>query len=631
MSVDTLINDARTFTAGLATTAKDAIASAITAVERVGYTALTYSGSTLPAPPPSTITATLPTLDTVTLDLPAEPSDTLVFQDISPVEPGDLPTLDAEAPTIKLPDEPAALAQFTQVAPVINTSFVFPEPPSQLMNPLLDAPTITNRDEPDKPQVLLPMFSTAAPVDDTQAPEDLQATFDAAYRNAAPSTIAMLDGYVDAMLTKYNPRFHEQMAAIEEQLEAFLQGGTGFTPAVENAIYERARSKNNAESRRARDTAYSDAARMGFTMPPGALLSAVQVSRQAAFDNNAQANREIVVKQAELEQQNLQFAVTQSMNLRQTVLSASLNYHQNLITINGQALDTAKAMVANILEVYNASVRAFGLRLDAYRADAAVYETKLKGAMASIDLYKAEIDALQAMTNVDRARIDVYQARISVLNSLSSVYRSQIDAVQGRASLEKLKLDLFQAQAQTFTTQVQAKNAEWQGYTAAINGQRAIAEVYGTQVQAYNAQLTGYKAGIDAKVEVVRAQALTNEARARNYSAVLSGYQTIAQTRGEVARTKLENQRQAVVAYQAKLQGQVASAQVAAEYYKSVANVGIANADLSIKAAVASSQMQQSYTSVLANLANSNANTMSSLTSSAMSGMNTLVAQTLSE
>ena len=335
MSVDTLITDARSYTKALSDQATAAISSAVTAVERVGYTGLSFAGMTLPAPPPSSVTLDTPVLDTVTLDLPSEPTNALVFQDISPVETGTLPELTAEAPTITLPTEPAALAQFTQAAPTINTSFVFPEPPSQLMNPLIDAPTITTRSEPDKPQVLLPGFEAVAPTNTTEAPTDLQGSFDAAYRNAAPSTIAMLEGQVDAMLAKYNPKFHEQMAAIESQLEVFLQGGTGFTPAVENAIYERARAKSNAEGRRVRDTAYTEAARMGFSMPTGALLSAVQVARQAASDNNAQAGREIVIKQAELEQQNLQFAVTQSTNLRQIMVSASLNYHQNLITING--------------------------------------------------------------------------------------------------------------------------------------------------------------------------------------------------------------------------------------------------------------------------------------------------------
>lgn len=630
-TVSELTTEAKNFTSSLTADATAAIDSAVKAVERVGYTALSFTGVTLPAPPPSSITLSPPILDTITLDLPVEPNTELVFQDISPIEVGTLPTLSVTAPTITLPTEPAALAGFTQVAPVISTNFVFPEPPAQLLNPLIDAPVIADRDEPDKPQVLLPSFTAVAPINDTVAPDDLAGTFDAAYRNAAPSTIAMLDGYVDAMLTKFNPRFHDQMAAIEAQLDRYLAGGTGFTPAVENAIYERARQKNSAETRRNVDAAYAEAARMGFTLPSGALTSAIQAARQSGSDNNAQANREIVIKQAEIEQQNLQFAVTTSTGLRTTLISASLNYHQNLISINGQALDIAKSMVANVIEVYNASVRAFGVRLDAYRAETQVFEVKLKAAMTGIDLYKAEIDALQALTNVDRAKVDVYRARIETLTSLSNVYKAQIDAVQGRASLEKLKLEVFQTQVQTFATQVQARNSEWQGYTAAIGGQRAKAEIFQTQVQAYGAQVNAFKAGIDAKAEVVRAQAITNDARAKNYGAILSGYKTLVEARGDVARTKLENQRQSIVSYEAKLRGQVANAQVASDYYKAASTVGIANAELSIKAAMASADMQRSFTSTLAQLAGQNASTHASVTSAALSGMNTLVAQTLSE
>lgn len=629
MSVPVLLADARAYTAGLTATSSAALDTAVRAVESMGYTSLSYTGSTLPAPPPSSITLTLPVLDTVTLDLPPDPTTTLVFQDIGTLDAGVLPTLSAVAPVLTLPTQPSALDQFTNVAPTINTSVAFPEPPSALLNPLFDAPVLPERSEPVKPNTNLPGFSALPPVDNTVAPTNLDQTFANAYHDAAPNTIAMMEGYVDAMLTKRNPQFAAQMSAIETQLSKYLAGGTALNSVVEDAIYARAREKNEVEAKRVREAAYTEAASRGFTLPSGALLSAVARARQDAANNNAKTSTDIAVAQAEMEQKNLQFAVTTSTGLRTAMVSATISYAQNLSTLNGQALDYAKSIMTALLEMYNTAVKMYSVKLDGYKAEVSVYEVRLKSAMAGIELYQVEVAALNAMVAVDQAKVGVYRARIETLTSLSNVYRAQIEAVQGRVGLEKLKLDVFEAQVRTYGAQVNSKNAEWQGYSAAIGGQTAIAGMYATQVQAYNTQVTGYKAGVEAKVEVVRAAALTNQARATQYSATMSGFQTIVQARGTVATTKLENQRQSIVAFQAKSQAEVSKAQIANEYYKSVSMVGIENSKLAIQAAVSGAEMKRAYSSSLAQLHTANAQIFGNLAGAGLSGMNTLASETL--
>lgn len=629
MSVASLISDAQTRTSTLTASAQTALSNAVAAVQNMGYSITTFSGATLPSPPPSQVSLTLPTLSDVDLTLPAEPAAPPTYQDISAITVGALPTLTAATPSVTMPTAPNQLAQFSGTTPVITTSFVFPDPPSELTSPLISAPTLSDRTEPTAPQVSLPAFGAITPTDNTVAPTNLDTTFSNAYASAAPSTIAMANGYVDAMLAQRNPQYSAQMAAIEAQLTTYLAGGTGLNPAVENAIYARAQSKNDAEARRVRDAAYAEAAKRGFTLPTGALMSAQQAARQAGADNNAKAATEITVMQAEMEQKNLQFAVATSTALRTAVLNATISYMQNLGQLNGQALDYAKSILSSVLEMYNTAVKAYSVKLEAYKAEAVVYETRLKSSMAGIELYKAEIQALEAMTQVDKSRVDVYRARIESLTSLSNVYRAQIEAVQGRASLEKLKLDLFQTQVQTYTAQVQGKNAEWQGYTAAINGQQAKAQIYATQVQAYAAQVQAYKADIEAKAEVVKATATTNDARARQYTAAVQGYQTVVQARGQVASTKLENQRQTVVAFQAQTQAAIGNAQVQNEYYKATSSVAIENAKLAISTAFQDADVKRAYSSSLASLHTANAQIYGNLAGAALAGMNTLAAETI--
>lgn len=631
MTVASLIADARTYSSTLVTGAGNALDNAISAVADIGIPFIGSVDVGTPRPPVLGAALIPPRLAPIGLNLPAEPPNALSFQDIAAIEVGALPPFTAIAPTLTLPSAPAQLPAFPASAPGINTNIAFPEPPSALLNPLIAAPVLPDRVAPSSPEVSLPVFGALAPTDNTVAPANLEGRFDSAYRTAAPSTIAMLDGYVDAQILKYNPRYSEQMAKIEDQLAAYLKGGTALASTVENAIYERARSKSNAESRRTRDAAFSDAAARGFTLPTGALYSAMQQARQGAADNNAAAGREIVVMQAEMEQKNLQFAVTTSAGLRQTMLSAALSYHQNLISINGQALDYAKSILSAIVETYNVAVKAYGVKLDGYKAEAVVYETRLRSAMAGIELYKVQIDALQALTSVDRAKVEVYRARIDALTALSNVYRAQIEAVQGRASLEKLKIDLFQSQVQAYSAQVQGKNAEYQGYTAAIEGQVAKVKIFGAQVESFNAQVQGFKATIDAKAEVVRASVATNQARATQYSATLSGYSAVVQARGDVARTQLENQRQEVVAFQATAQAQVAQAQVQAEYYKAGGVVAVEQAKLLMQTIIANADVRVNYGKTISQLHSANATIHGNLASAALSGMNSLATESKAE
>lgn len=628
MSVETLISDARGYSSTVLTNATTALEAASSAITSIGYTVVTPGSVQMPTPPNVGATIQTPVLNDIPLDLPQQPAETMVFQDISAIDAGTAPTLSATVPTLMLPNKPNQVAEFMSALPTVDISAVFPTAPS-LFTP--DAPTLTDRTEPDKPLVTLPSFGGVKPTDMPAAPTDLEGSFIHGYHTAAPEFVTAINGYVDAELLKLNPQYHAQMSAIETQLTKYLQGGTGLNPAVEDAIYARARSKQDAEARRVRDQSLSDAATRGFTMPSGALLSATQQARQAGADNNAAGAREIVVIQAEMEQKNLQFAVTTSTGLRTAMVSAMLSYMQNVTQLNAQALDYAKSILNAIVEMYNTQAKVFGLQLEAYKADVAVYEALMRGVLATVEIYKAEIQALQAMTQVDHMKVEVYKARIDVLTSMTSMYKTQVDAVVSKASLEKLKIDLFQAQVQAYGAQVQAKNAEWQGYSAAIGGEEAKARVYGTQVQAYAAQVNGYSATVAAKSEAVRAQALTNDARAKQYVATVQGYSAVVQAKGEVARTKLENQRQQIVAFQAETQAQVANFQVRSEYYKATAQIGIENARLSAQTMLASAENMRKYGESVANVSVSSAQVYGQLAGAAVAGMNTLASQSLTQ
>ena len=86
-----------------------------------------------------------------------------------------------------------------------------------------------------------------------------------------------------------------------------------------------------------------------------------------------------------------------------------------------------------------------------------------------------------------------------------------------------------------------------------------------------------------------------------------------------------------IVAFQAQAQAAVAGYQVTSDYYKSTSKVGIANAELQMKAMLGEIASRRDYGKAIADLGTSNAAVYANMASAAMSGMNTLVAETTAE
>lgn len=630
-NVDTQIAAAQAYAASIKTTADAAFSTMRSDIANIGFITVVTTDPVLPNEPDDPVLLTAPTLAPVNLELPEEPGSAPVFQPIQPIEPGDAPEFGVTAPELTEPILPAEVAAFVDSAPAITTEFDFPTIPAALENPYIDAPNLVDRDEPEAPIVALPSFDAIKPVDNMTPPADLSTQFINAYNDVQPAMVSALRGHMETWLSTYNPQFHTQLARIEAQLATYLAGGTGLDAAVETAIYERAKDKDIAEARRTSRAAYANAAARGFTIPDGAAFSQDARARQAASDNLARSANEIAIKQAETEQANLQFAVTTSAALRNSMLSASLSYHGSLISINGQALDYAKSILGSIVQVYNLTVTAFQARLDAYRADAQVFDTRMRAALASVEVYKARIDALQALTNVDRARVDVYRARIDALNTYAQIYRTQVQTVVERASLEKLKVDLFRTRVDAFVATVQGKKAEYDGYAAALSGQEARMRVFGAQVAAHSAEVTSFRAKIEAKAAVVDATAKTNQALALQYKSELDGYSTVVEARGKKAAIEIDVQRALINAFEAEVKASMGNVSMQVDVFKAKAEIILKKALANIEGQIRNADMVLGRTRVVAEMGAAQAQVYQGMAGAALSGMNTLVSQSLAE
>lgn len=567
----------------------------------------TYTGSRFEAPTdPGDFPALLPMPGYTT---PTDADRTLLgsqpAQENFPT-PNEAPTLQAVLPDIariEVPDEPPALSDI-----------------------VIEMPTLSDVVAPVMPKVALPAFDTVTPDTTLDDPGNLAEQFRLDFADQGNALRAGLEGAIDAQLAKINPRFAEQMAALEERLAKMVGGGTALPADVESAIWARAADRTNADYLRLRDTAYAEGAGRGFTMPSGAVFSAVTQARQAMADANARAALEIAIKQAELEQQNIQFALAQSANLRQVVLSAAQQWAGTLVQLNGQALQFATGVLQAGIELQGMKIKIVQARIDVFRAEAQVYEVRLKAALAAYDAYKAQVEAIKAQVDVDQAKVQAFVAKMNSYSAVANLYRARLDGVTAKANIEKIKADLFGAQVQAYSAEVQGYAAAWSGYKARIEGKSAEWQAYGQRVQAFSAQVGAKKAEVEAQLAQIEATAKTNAATASAYAAKVQGYETLVRGKSAAVQAEISSFDASVKAYTAGLSAQEAKARIDLANSEGIARVSIAGYEAESRALIANAQMEYRRMTDMAGVATAGAKVHGEMASSALSGMNALAA-----
>lgn len=630
-SVDEILADAKSYAKSLQKAAATAVTSTLAGisppeavvpqVNRVWSPGLTSSSYMIPE-------VTVPVFEPPDPDTYL-PQDADAFREISEITLSDLPTFDATKPTITLPDKPSALDTFNLAPPPINTNFTLPDDPN---TSVVTAPTIADRTQPTKPSITLPSFSgtipSAAAIPRGMDPETVEAATRRVSNQYMADAVSNITPRAAAYVEEIAPGITAVLGTSDAQLATYLRGGTGLAPAVENAIYERSRSKVDAESERVRSTILSDMANRGFTLPNGALSSAIVAARQAAADNNAKAASEITIMQAEMEQKNLQFAVSTLAGMRATLLNATQAYLQSLVALNGQSLDAAKSVLSTILAAYDSQAKLYGLQLEVFKAHATLYETEAKAATLALEIYRGELAAFDSSLNHDKTRVELYRSQIEAAGQEIGLYKEKVNAVVSKANLEKLKIDLVSMQAQLYATTVQAKEAEWRGYTAAVQGEEAKARIFATEVEGFKARVDVLRTDVSAQAERVKAEAAANAAISDRINAKLAIFNALMQSATTKLSSETEIKKLKLAADVEQLKAALGIDGLRVDIMKAEATLATERERLGVEAGKAGIDAEIAYMQAVANVSTITAQTLSGMAQAAMSGMNVLAAQT---
>jgi hypothetical protein len=196
-------------------------------------------------------------------------------------------------------------------------------------------------------------------------------------------------------------------------LDSWVNGAsTGLDPTVEQAIWDRARSREIVASNVKAKEAFRSFAMRGFTKPPGMLSIEVQDAVQETQNNIVTASREVMIKQADLEQSNRRFAMEEAWKVEEGMITY-LNQQM------ARSLDYAKTVQDFITKIY-------AEQITAYDTQAKVYTAKVN---AETEVFKAEVNANVAEASI---RIEASKANVQIMIQQASIL---VEMIKGGAQV----------------------------------------------------------------------------------------------------------------------------------------------------------------------------------------------------
>jgi hypothetical protein len=394
---------------------------------------------------------------------------------------------------------------------------------------------------------------------------------------------------------------------IDGLMDRLSKGGSGINPDIEKGIWERAYEREELAAQNA-IRELNQMEMLGFSLPPGTYLEARHRIRVETNARMAGVSREIAIKQAELELENVKSAYQTATEIEARLLEQNTQIEQ-------RAFDYAKYVTEANVQVYNAQVQAYGLMLETYKSRIAVYDALIRGHLGNVEVYKSRVNAEMTKAQINQNAVEEYKALIQASLASVDVYKAEVDATRALAEVNKLKVDIYGAEIDAYTRQVNA-------YTAKLDGYKTLVSSEANKIQLYSSQVNAYDVGVRAEISKVNADIETYKTKLQAKSLEWEGYKARVLAETERVKALSETNQTAAVAFEAETKAieeynRSLIAQWTADLEQYKAGVSLAN-----DAAKANIQNAISTQSILSDALRTAGQTAAQLSSAAYSAVN---------
>lgn len=211
--------------------------------------------------------------------------------------------------------------------------------------------------------------------------ENLQNILKDANQSLRTTILNLLRSEWDQFVNKYYPTAVNDAA--NDWLLEVIDGTnpTGIPPEVEDAIWNRARDREQELADQASISAIEMHARLGWINPPGSLADQIKDINDQKDKKLCEINRDVAIDAANREQENIRFAIGQAVGQATGVLNAASNFISVLIGAYGHGNTYGGQVSEAAVDYYNQSIQF-------YTATIAAEEWNLKNVLAQIDVNK---------------------------------------------------------------------------------------------------------------------------------------------------------------------------------------------------------------------------------------------------
>lgn len=427
---------------------------------------------------------------------------------IAPVEQINIEPFEPGFESIQLPGAPE-LRDFGPVPgkPALG-AIMLPE------RPVLDRPLMPSMVDVSIPEFLYPVL----PVFDAQAPEWVDTPISTVLQwSETPYEVEILD---------------EVMAKLRQMWD----GGTGLPPAVEQALWERAASREDMALSRDIGAAMVDFSSRGFSLPSGVLVNRLDTLRTDAALRKQGLGREILIKVADTQIENLRFACTQALAAEQVLESIWAAAAQ-------REFEAAKIQLDSQLALLNSRIAIFNAKQSAYATEATVFRAKLEASLATIQVFKAQIDAEIAKGQVNEQRVRVYSEQVKALLADLEIYKTEMSGAELQSTIQRNQIEAFKAEVQAYAEVLQADKVRFDVFESQVKGETAKAGLIESRARAYSAYVSGQSARAEIGVKNQQAEIAMSEQRLRGYIANLDKDKALIQAQSAAIAASAEAHR----------------------------------------------------------------------------------------
>lgn len=364
-----------------------------------------------------------------------------------------------------------------QTLPEYNLPPIGTLPPAPAPPP--DPGAIDTPQAPDRP--VLPQYTAPSADLDTPAPTYDDYTSQVPFPTLRPINLppAPVIDTSDIVFEGVRPKFDatppdpgdftfapaEYQAQILDETKAkileIFAGGTGLPPAVENALFERAREREVELGDREVEQARDDWGARGWKYPPGMLNAATQRARKQASDKISQLNREQFIESWRLQLDMLKTALASAMALEEVSVRVFTSAEE-------LRLQAAKMKVDIALQVFNAFVSRFQAEAQLYAIDAQVFNQKFQAAMAKLQLYSEQLRAASLIGELNKQDVEIFAQRLGALQVNADIYRAKVEGFKALYDAINAKVAIFRAQLDSNNTLVSGYEADVRAFVGQV-------------------------------------------------------------------------------------------------------------------------------------------------------------------